>query len=425
MARLSEVGNETKRLSLAQRCLAARCRSCSRIGLEPVVDFGEMPVSNDFVLAAAEAPEVRAPLALAICTGCGLAQLLETVPQEQLFGPDYSYLSSVSTTIVEAARANVDKLIARYRIGRNDQAVELACNDGYLLRHFTAHGIRVLGLEPAPLPAAAARKAGIDVIEAFFSRDLARKLVNRGLRPKLVIANNVVAHVSDPNDFVAGIATLLAVDGIAVVEVHSLADLVAQLQFDTIYHEHVSYFSATSIAALYGRHGLHLLDLERIPLQGGSLRLYFARAGRPSATVMTQWADETRTGIASGTALKGFAERTTVVIDRLRRLVLGFADDGCRIAAYGAAAKGTMLLNHLGLDEREIGYVVDRNPHKQGRCIPGVRIPIAGPERLVAEPPDVILLLPWNLRDEILSALEPLRLRGTRIIVPLPDVEVL
>ena len=425
MARFSEAKYEAETQSFAKRCGAAHCRGCKRIGLHPVADFGAMPLSDGFAPASTNYPDPRAPLALAVCASCGLTQLLDTLPLEQLFGPNYVYLSSVSTTIVDAARANAEALITQYRLGRDDLIVELACNDGYLLRHFAARGIPVLGIEPAPVPAAATRSAGIDLVESFFSLNLARDLAGRGRRPRLVIANNVVAHVPDPNDLVAGIAALLAENGVAVVEVHSLADLVAKSQFDTIYHEHASYFSATSIAILFRRHGLQLIDLVRIPQQGGSLRMHFARTGQPSAGVAAQLAEEARTGVADGAALTGFAERVAATVDRLRRLILGFAADDRRVAAYGAAAKGTMLLNHLGFDERIIGYVIDRNPHKQGRRVPGVRIPIAGPERLVTEPPDVILLLPWNLRDEILPALESFRLKGTRIIVPLPEVEVL
>ncbi|MEX2129643.1 MAG: class I SAM-dependent methyltransferase [Xanthobacteraceae bacterium] len=415
----------TRAPEFAARCKAARCRACGRPGLRPVVDFGMMPLSDGFAPADAAAVDAREPLALAFCAGCGLAQLLDTLSPSRLFGPDYVYLSSVSATLAEAAQVNAEELSSRYGLGKNSLVVELACNDGGLLRHFAAREISVLGIEPAPIPAAAAREAGVPLLESFFSFDLARELVARGVKPDLVIANNVVAHVPDPHDFVAGVASLLAPGGTAVVEVHSLASLVAQGQFDTIYHEHASYFSATSIAALFRRHRLELVDVKEAPLQGGSLRLHFTRDVSPSRNVSDQLAAEARAGIADGSALATFAKQVARSVARIRSVLTGFASEGCSIAAYGAAAKGTMLLNHVGLGERVIRYVVDRNPHKQGRRVPGVKVPICSLERLLAEPPDVILILPWNLRDEIVASLEPLRKKGVRLVVPLPDVEIL
>jgi hypothetical protein len=415
------LGAET---ALAARCRTACCRGCRKVGLRPVADFGAMPLSDGFVPEAAEGPAERAPLALAFCSGCSLVQLLDTLPAERLFGRDYVYLSSVSTTIAAAAAANAEVLSARHALSSKTTVVEIACNDGYLLRHFHARGIPVLGIEPAPTPAAEARRAGIDLIQSFFSASLARKLVADGLRPELVIASNVVAHVADPDDFVEGLSVLMPPEGVAAVEVHSLADLVAGLQFDTIYHEHACYFSATSIAALFRRHGLQLVDLERIPLQGGSLRLLFAHAGSPSAAVSTELTEDARNGLVDGAALGDFVRRVEAAIARLRKLILGRFDAGRRIAAYGAAAKGTMLLNHLGFDRSVVRYVVDRNPMKQGRRVPGVDIPIVSIDRLVTEPPDDILLLPWNLRDEILPTLERFRRKGCRIIVPLPAPEI-
>jgi hypothetical protein len=274
------------------------------------------------------------------------------------------------------------------------------------------------------VPAAAARKSGIEVIETFFSTEVAASLIARGFRPDIVIANNVLAHVPDPSDLAAGIALLAGDHGRAVVEVHSLMDLIGKLQFDTIYHEHSSYFSATSVEAIFRRHGLALADVERISLQGGSLRLYFERGTGPSPRVSELLAEEARSGVADGSALHKFARQTTERVAELRQQILSLVAEGRRIAAYGAAAKGTMLLNHIGLDERTIPFVADRNPHKQGRRVPGVRIPIVAPDRLFLARPDFVLLLPWNLRDEILPILEPLRRQGTRIMVPLPDMEI-
>jgi len=409
--------------SFDRRAATATCRGCGHAGLAPVIDFGLMPASDGFV--AVGHAGVQAPLALAFCPACALAQLLDTRPPAELFGADYIYLSSMSGSVATEAAANAAQLVERYRLTQQSFAVEIACNDGYLLRHLDARGIRCLGVEPAPVPAAAARANGIAVIESFFSPDLAREIAHDHGGADIAIANNVLAHVPDPNALASAMALLLAAGGQAVLEVHSLAALVENLQFDTIYHEHASYFSATSAAHLFRRHGLTLLDVEPIALQGGSLRLHLGRDGTPSDAVARQLDLEATAGVADGTALTLFAERVQEVIATLRQMLLSLAAEGKAIAAYGAAAKGTMLLNHIGLDRGVIARVADRNPHKQGRNVPGVGIPIVAPEALFADPPDVVLLLPWNLRDEILDVLAPLRARGTRVIVPLPRPEIL
>ena len=323
-----------------------------------------MPSSDAFLEPGK--PDALTPLRLAYCPGCALAQLLETPSREELFGETYLYLSSFSGAVAREAEANAASLIDRCRLGAASQVLEIACNDGYLLRHFAGRGIGVLGVEPSPVPAAAARNQGFEIVEQFFSLELATDLAGRGVRPDLVIANNVMAHVPDPGDLAAGIAHILSPEGTAVVEVHALSDLVEKLQFDTIYHEHASYFSATSIAALFARHGLVLTDLVHIPLQGGSLRLYFKQSGAPSRQVLDQMAREAASGIADGSALRTFAKRVEIAIAALKRCLTQRAAEGQSIIAYGAAAKGTMLLNHLALGPETIAYVVDQNPHKQG-----------------------------------------------------------
>ncbi|RMF81490.1 MAG: class I SAM-dependent methyltransferase [Planctomycetota bacterium] len=410
----------------ARRCEAAHCRSCERVGLRPVLDLGEMPLSDGFLHSdQLDRAEPRYPLEVAFCPGCALVQILETVPPEELFCEDYPYFSSFSDTLLAHSRENALELIADRRLDANSLVVELASNDGYLLRNFVEHGVPVLGIDPAPGPAKAAEQVGVPTLNDFFTLDLARKLAAEGRRADVILANNVLAHVADTNGFVAGIGELLKPDGVAVIEVPYLRDLIDHCEFDTIYHEHLCYFSVTALDHLFRRHGLHLNRVRRLPIHGGSLRLYVQHEQRVEDSVRALLADEHRDGLDAPRYYEDFAARVASIGERLHELIAGLKRDGKRIYAYGAAAKGTIMLNYARLDHTLIDCALDRNVHKQGRTIPGVRIPIVAPERLLADMPDYTLLLVWNLKDEILNAQRDYIERGGRFIVPIPEPEIL
>jgi nucleoside-diphosphate-sugar epimerase/SAM-dependent methyltransferase len=411
--------------SFTERCSRTACRACGQDALQPVLDLGLMPRSDGLV----REPEKMnggstAPLEVAFCEHCALVQILETLPPESLFGEDYLYFSSYSNALLEHAKENAQQLIKRCELGGDDLVVELASNDGYMLRNFQRQGIPVLGVDPAPRQAEAAQEQGIDTLCEFFTADLAEQIAEQRGQAQVIIANNVVAHVANTNDFIAGMATLLSETGTIVVEVPYVRDLVANCQFDTIYHEHLSYFSVTSIRNLFHQHGLYLNDVQHLDIHGGSLRLFFQPTSDPSRAVGQFLANEQACGVDRYTYFKDFGEKVTALRQQLRSMVQELREDGCRIAAYGAAAKGTILLNYVGLDHSVIDWVVDRNEHKHGRFMPGVHIPIRDPEQLLKEKPDYALMLPWNFRDEILAQQEAYRQAGGRFIVPIPQPEI-
>ena len=352
-------------------------------------------------------------------------QLLETRPPEEMFGEDYYYLSSVSEDLLKHSRDHALELIAARDLGPSDLVVEIASNDGYMLQNFKEKGIQVLGIDPAKLPAMAAREKGIETIVDFFGTRLAKELRSQGKRADLIIANNVVAHVADQNDLAAGMAELLADDGIVVVEFPYVRDLIDFAEFDTIYHEHLCYFSVGSAKTLFGRHGLHLNDVRRLPIHGGSLRLTFAKAEAPSEAVEKILAEEKQLGLDTIAYYEAFGARVRAFRAKARALLGNLKAEGKRIAAYGAAAKGTIMLNFLDLNSRVIEYAVDRNIQKQGKFMPGVRVPIEAPERLATDRPDYVVILPWNFRDEIIRQQQDFLKSGGKFVVPIPDLEII
>jgi SAM-dependent methyltransferase len=407
---------------------ASGCRGCGRAGLEVVLDLGAMPLANAILTEAdLAAPDPRYPLALAYCPGCWLVQITETVPPEKLFR-EYTYFSSVSDAFVEHSRRIAERLIEQRGLGPDSLVMELASNDGYLLQHYARAGVPVLGIDPARNVAEVATARGVATLAEFFSLELARELAASGRRADVVHANNVIAHVPDLNGFVAGIAEVLAPDGVAVIETPYLRELVDHLEFDTIYHEHVFYHSLTALGGVFERNGLSVVDVERISVHGGSLRVFAMRrdaaASLPSAAVTAMLAEERAVGLCTPAYYSDFAAGVHALGEELRDHLTARREEGETIAAYGAAAKGTVLLNAFGIGTDLVSFVADRSPHKQGHLMPGVHIPIVPAEELLARAPEETLLLAWNFADEILAQQAEYRRRGGRFIIPLPKLTV-
>jgi SAM-dependent methyltransferase len=401
------------------------CRACGSAHLETVLSLGETPLANALLRDEdLDRPEPRYPLDLAFCPACSLVQITETVPPEILFR-HYVYFSSFSDTMLRHAKALVDRVVRERDLGVSSLAVEVASNDGYLLQHYRASAIPVLGIEPARNVAAVAVERGIPTIPEFFGRDLARALAAEGRRADVIHANNVLAHVADLNGFVEGIGTVLKESGIALLEVPYLGEMIPNLEFDTIYHEHLCYFSLTALDRLFRRHGLAVVDVEKIPIHGGSLLLTAApeaRAARPDARVTAMLDREAGLGMTELRYYREFSPRVTAWRERFRDFVGELKARGQRLAAYGAAAKGSTLLNYAGIGRDRLDFVVDRSTHKQGRYMPGVRLPVRAPRALLEEMPDGVVLLTWNFKDEILAQQAEYRRRGGRFILPVPEV---
>ena len=403
-----------------------RCRSCRGTDLSVFLSLGDLPLSDGLLAADdLERKEPRYPLDVAFCPDCTLVQILETVPPEQLFGADYPYFSSFTDALLEHSAANVQARIAEQQLDGSSLVVELASNDGYLLQYYQARGIPVLGIDPAPGPVAAARKRGIETLQAFFGRDLAARLAADGRRADVIHANNVLAHVADTNGFVAGIGVLLKEDGVAVIEAPYVKELIDHGEFDTIYHEHLCYFSVTALAQLFRRHGLSLNRVEPLEIHGGSLRLFVGRRSQADGSVGEYLQAEQASGMDRLEYYSDFSSRVERIRSDLLALLERLRRGGARIAGYGAAAKGTILLNFSGIGPEVLGFVADRNVHKQGRYIPGVRLPIAPPARILEDQPDYLLILPWNFKEEIMEQQSEYRRRGGRFIVPVPQPVIL
>jgi hypothetical protein len=381
-----------------------------------------MPLSDGFLTRAQlDQAEAKYPLELTYCRQCSLVQILETVPPESLFCNDYPYYSSFCDTLLTHSCENVLSLIARYALSSDSFVVELASNDGYLLKNYVDNGIPCLGIDPADGPAKAAEQSHVPTLCEFFTESLARQLVEEGRQADIIHANNVLAHVADTNGFVRGIGILLKDKGAAVIEVPYVRELIDHCEFDTIYHEHLCYFSVTALDHLFRRNGLYLNDLERLSIHGGSLRLYVNVYEDMHASVRTLLREERESGVDKFSYYEGFAARAETVRKQMQELLHDLKQQGKSIAAYGAAAKGAIMLNYIGAGPDVIDFVVDRNVHKQGKFMPGVHIPICEPAKIMRDLPDYVVILPWNFKDEILEQQAGFRARGGRFIIPIPE----
>jgi hypothetical protein len=399
---------------------ARACRSCGSTDLVEIVPFGAMPIADRLVAPDDQAEEYIAPLTLVHCNGCALCQIRETVAPRVLFGPDYPYYSSVSQALLKHFGDSARAIIARRGLGPGDLVVEAASNDGYMLRVFHEAGIPVLGIDPADGPVGVARKHGIETVHDFFTAALAQRLAGEGRKASVFLANNVLAHVEDVNGFVSGVATLLADDGMAVIEAPYLIDLVDTGAFDTIYHQHLLYLSLTALVPLFARHGLHLNDVERTWVHGGSLRLFITRETGQSERLLSHLASEEERKVRTAEFYRPFVERIARMRDETRAAISRLKQAGARVAGYGAAAKATTLLHYFGLDRDDLDFIVDKSPWKQGLAMPVTRIPILPPAALAANRPDAVLLLAWNFADEIISENAAYLEAGGRFIVPVP-----
>ena len=408
---------------------APACRFCGAPLVHTFCDLGMSPLSNAFLTAdQLNAMEPFYPLHAQVCGSCFLVQLQQFQSPEQIFG-DYAYFSSYSDSWLAHARSYVAQMTQRFGLGPASQVVEIASNDGYLLQYFRSGGIPVLGIEPAANVATAAAAKGIPTVVKFFGTRTAAELSAAGQRADLLIGNNVLAHVPDLNDFVAGLGLLLKPSGVVTMEFPHLLRLMEETQFDTIYHEHFSYFSFTTAERVFARHGLTLFDVEELPTHGGSLRIFACHSASPPAAVTGRVAGlkrrEAGAGLGRIETYSGFSERVAETKRALLEFMIGAKRQGKRLAGYGAAAKGNTLLNYCGIRGDFLDYVVDRNPHKQNRFLPGTRVPVQPPEKLQETRPDYLLILPWNLKAEIVEQMAHIRQWGGRFVVPIPRVEVL
>jgi len=405
------------------------CLSCGTALRHTFVDLGMSPLCESFVPAERlNQMEPFYPLRVYVCDDCFLVQLEEFVSPKEIF-TEYAYFSSYSDSWVEHMRGYADLVTERLGLDERSFVVELASNDGYLLQHFVRKQIPVLGIEPAANVARVAIDKGIPTRVAFFGEALAHQLVAEGRRADLICGANVLAQVPRPNDFVAGIRVLLRPRGVVTIEFPHLMKLMAGNQFDTIYHEHFSYFSFLSAEALFARHGLTLFDVEELPTHGGSLRIYARRAEDDSKPVTDRAhrlrERELEAGLLQLETYAGFAEQVRETKRKLLEFLIAAKRAGKRVAGYGAPGKGNTLLNYCGIGTDFVDFTVDRSPYKQGKYLPGTRIPIFAPHQLQEARPDYVLILPWNLKEEIVAQLAEVRSWGGRFVVPIPEVTIL
>jgi len=406
------------------------CRSCRATGLISILNLGHTPLANALLThEQLVQPEATYPLELVFCSHCTLIQITETVPPEQLFR-NYFYLSSFSDTMLQHAQQLAGRVLRDRKLGDHSLVVEVASNDGYLLQYYQQANVPVLGIEPAQNIARIALKKGIHTISEFFNADLAEQLREKGRRADVVHANNVLAHVADLNGFVRGLGLLLKDEGLAVIEVPYVKDMIDRSEFDTIYHEHLCYFSLTALSFLFARHDMFIRDVERIDIHGGTLRIFAGRANGgatssvPSAEAKRLLNEEEQWGVGKLEFYSGFGEKIERLRSELKGLLKQLKAEQKRIAVYGASAKGSTLLNYFGIGPETVDFVVDRSEVKRGHYTPGTHLPICEPEKLLSQMPEYTLLLTWNFADEILEQQAEYRRRGGRFIIPIPDLKI-
>jgi SAM-dependent methyltransferase len=403
-----------------------KCRSCGSTDAAMVLDLGLQPLANNYLTPADLAkPEPKFPLRLAVCKFCWLLQITDLVPPVELFS-EYLYFSSFSDLMLRHAREAVEGYIAEFDLDSQSLVVEIASNDGYLLQNFVKAKIPCLGIEPAVNIAKVAREKGIETLEDFFGRGIATKLADETRQADLILGNNVFAHAPDTNDFVAGLKKLLKPEGRIALEFPYGVEFIEHNEFDTIYHEHVFYFTLTALKPLFERHGLTIFRVERLPIHGGSLRLFAGHTGVHAVenSVTKLLADEKQKGVDSLVCYEGFASQVYNIKRELAGLLATLKKEGKRVAAYGASAKGTTLLNFFGVGANDLDFIVDRSTYKQGRFTPGTHLPILPPEELLKRQPDYTLLLTWNFADEILAQQKAYRDAGGKFIIAIPKIKI-
>ena len=411
------------------RATRHRCRHCDAPLAHTFVDLGVHPPCQRHVTPEHfDRAEATYPLHAYVCDRCWLVQVPAYLRADELFDDQYAYFSSFSDSWLTHCERYVAQMTEQLRLDGRSRVVELASNDGYLLQYFVRRGVPVLGIEPTANTAAAAEKRGVRSLVKFFGKQTAREVAASEGKADLLLGNNVLAHVPDVNDFVAGMPILLAPGGTITIEFPHLLTLMAGNQFDTIYHEHYSYLSLLSVERIFAAHGLAIVDVDELPTHGGSLRIHAKHAadGRPiSPRVAAMREKEAAFGLSDLATYARFGEQVRETKRRLLEFLIDAKRRGKRIVGYGAPGKGNTLLNYCGIRADFIDYTVDRSPHKQGNFLPGSRIPICAPERIMADQPDYVLILPWNLRDEIVGQMSGIRAWGGRFVVPIPTVEVI
>ena len=403
------------------------CRGCATALTLPLIDLGTSPPSNAYVRGdQLEQAEQWVPLKVAVCQQCWLVQTEDYTSADSLFDAEYAYFSSFSSTWLAHAERYVAEIVERFGLSADSRVVEIAANDGYLLQYVAGRGIPCLGVEPTRSTAQAAREKGLEIREVFFGRDTATQLKSEGWGADLMAANNVLAHVPDINDFLGGFATLLKPTGVATFEFPQLLTLMAGQQFDTLYHEHYSYLSLTAVQTLCARNGLEVFDVSQLPTHGGSLRVFVQRMDGERREVLPAVHQQLQAELAAGVKTPGYYATLAPAAERIKHELLRFLlqakADGKRVVGYGAAAKGNTLLNYAGVKPDLLAWVADANPHKQGKYLPGSRIPIVSPARIDIEKPDYVLVLPWNLLDEITQAFVGIRAWDGRFVIAIPEL---